>query len=145
MQDRESRKCERPAFRGGRVATHLIETRREIPGRIDAATGDVVYDDLADPEVDDVLDDLGTESATAWAKEKLYQLFNHRYNAKLPTVITTASNPDDIEPRLASRIFDETRGCFFVITAPAYRGGRSKPTSSGPATRTRRPRSQGER
>ena len=27
-----------------------------------------------------ILDDLGTESATAWAKEKLYQLFNHRYN-----------------------------------------------------------------
>jgi len=45
---------------GGRVATLLIEARREVPGRIDAATGDVVYDDLADPEVDDVLDDLGT-------------------------------------------------------------------------------------
>ncbi|PDW05130.1 hypothetical protein CJ255_00085 [Candidatus Viridilinea mediisalina] len=25
-----------------------------------------------------VLDDLGTESATAWAREKLYQLLNHR-------------------------------------------------------------------
>ena len=45
---------------GGRVAALLIEARREVPGRIDAATGDVVYDDLADPEVDDVLDDLGT-------------------------------------------------------------------------------------
>jgi hypothetical protein len=31
-----------------------------------------------------VLDDLGTESATAWAREKLYQLFNHRYNAAWP-------------------------------------------------------------
>ncbi len=45
---------------GGRVAVLLIEARREVPGRIDAATGDVAYDDLADPEVDDVLDDLGT-------------------------------------------------------------------------------------
>ena len=45
---------------GGRVAALLIEARREVPGRIDATTGDVVYDDLADPEVDDVLDDLGT-------------------------------------------------------------------------------------
>jgi len=44
----------------GRVAALLIEARREVPGRIDAATGDVAYDDLADPEVDDVLDDLGT-------------------------------------------------------------------------------------
>ena len=45
---------------GGRVAALLIEARREVPGRIDATTGDVEYDDLADPEVDDVLDDLGT-------------------------------------------------------------------------------------
>ena len=37
-----------------------------------------------------VLDDLGTESASPWAQEKLYQLFNYRYNARLPTVITTA-------------------------------------------------------
>jgi hypothetical protein len=44
---------------GGRVATLLIEARREIPGRINAATGDIEFDDLAHPEVDDVLDDLG--------------------------------------------------------------------------------------
>lgn len=45
---------------GGRVATLLIEARREVPGRIDVATGDIEFDDLAHPEVDDVLDDLGT-------------------------------------------------------------------------------------
>jgi hypothetical protein len=44
---------------GGRVATLLIEARREIPGRINTATGDIEYGDLAHPEVDDVLDDLG--------------------------------------------------------------------------------------
>jgi hypothetical protein len=44
---------------GGRVATLLIEARREIPGRINAVTGDIEFDDLAHPEVDDVLDDLG--------------------------------------------------------------------------------------
>jgi len=44
---------------GGRVATLLIEARREIPGRINASTGDIEFDDLAHPEVDDVLDDLG--------------------------------------------------------------------------------------
>jgi hypothetical protein len=43
----------------GRVATLLIEARREIPGRIDAATGEIEFDDLAHPELDDVLDDLG--------------------------------------------------------------------------------------
>lgn len=44
---------------GGRVATLLIEDHREIPGRINTATGDIVSGDLTDPMVDDVLDDLG--------------------------------------------------------------------------------------
>lgn len=78
-----------------------------------------------------VLDDLGTESATAWAREKLYQLFNYRYNARLPTVITTATPVDDLEPRLAARMLDGSRCTFFVIEAPSYRGGvkakRSRP------------------
>ncbi|HUG98127.1 MAG TPA: hypothetical protein VMQ83_03025 [Gammaproteobacteria bacterium] len=44
---------------GGRVATLLIEARREIPGRVDASTGELEFDDLSHPERDDVLDDLG--------------------------------------------------------------------------------------
>ncbi len=73
-----------------------------------------------------VLDDLGTESATAWAREKLYQLFNHRYNARLPTVITTALAIDEIDPRLASRMLDGSRCTFFVLEVPSYRGGGKK-------------------
>jgi DNA replication protein DnaC len=53
-----------------------------------------------------VLDDLGTESASPWAREKLYQLINHRYNLKLPTVITTNQDLDSIDPRIRSRITD---------------------------------------
>ncbi len=70
-----------------------------------------------------VLDDLGTESATSWAREKLYQLFNHRYNARLPTVITTATPIEDLDPRLASRMLDGSRCTFFVLEVPSYRGG----------------------
>jgi DNA replication protein DnaC len=70
-----------------------------------------------------VLDDLGTESATAWAREKLYQLFNYRYNARLATVITTATPIDELDPRLATRMLDGSRCTFFVIEAPSYRGG----------------------
>lgn len=78
-----------------------------------------------------VLDDLGTESATAWAREKLYQLFNHRYNARLPTVITTATHIDEIDPRLASRMLDGSRCTFFLIEAPSYRGGMKHRRQSG--------------
>ena len=45
-----------------------------------------------------VLDDLGTESATPWAKEKLFQLLNYRYTAMLPTIITTSIALDKLEP-----------------------------------------------
>ncbi|MEA3346107.1 MAG: ATP-binding protein [Chloroflexota bacterium] len=67
-----------------------------------------------------ILDDLGTQSATPWAKEKLFQIFNHRYNAQLPTVITTADKVEDIDPRLRTRILDSSRCTLFAIIAPAY-------------------------
>lgn len=70
-----------------------------------------------------VLDDLGTESATAWAREKLYQLFNYRYNAHLPTVITTATPIEELDPRLATRMLDGSRCTFFVLEVPSFRGG----------------------
>ena len=47
------------AAMAGRVATLLIEAERQVPGRVDAATGRIALDDLAHPEVDDLLDDLG--------------------------------------------------------------------------------------
>ncbi len=42
----------------GRVGTLLVEADRQIPGKIDSATGRLVSKDLSDPEVDDTLDDL---------------------------------------------------------------------------------------
>lgn len=71
-----------------------------------------------------VLDDLGTESATPWAREKLYQLINHRYNAHLPTVITTSHKLEEIDPRLVTRMRDKRLCQLFAILAPAYLGNR---------------------
>ncbi len=70
-----------------------------------------------------ILDDLGTESATPWAREKLYQIFDYRYNAVLPTVITTATPIEELDPRLATRMLDVGRCTLFAVLAPAYRGG----------------------
>jgi DNA replication protein DnaC len=92
-----------------------------------------------------VLDDLSTDSATPWAREKLFQLLNHRYVSKLPTVITTADDIEKMDPRLASRMLDKSRCLLFAITAPSYRsseiqrnsqsGGASKPRSRSSAHR----------
>ncbi|MPZ33042.1 MAG: hypothetical protein GEV13_18970 [Rhodospirillales bacterium] len=43
----------------GRVATLMIEAGRQIAGRLDGATGRIESADLSDPQVDDLLDDLG--------------------------------------------------------------------------------------
>jgi len=67
-----------------------------------------------------ILDDLGTQSATPWAREKLYQIFNHRYNAKLPTVITTSNDLGDMDPRIRSRMLDTRLCSMHLILAPAY-------------------------
>lgn len=69
-----------------------------------------------------ILDDLGTQSTTSWVREKLYQLFNHRYTAELPTVITTADRLDEIDPRLRSRMLDRRICTIYAITVPAYTG-----------------------
>lgn len=63
-----------------------------------------------------ILDDLGTQNTTPWAAEKLYQILNYRYNAALPTVITTNQNLDDMDPRLSSRLRDQA----LVRTIPIY-------------------------
>jgi DNA replication protein DnaC len=53
-----------------------------------------------------ILDDLGSQTGTPWAEEKLFQLLNYRYNACLPTVITTSLTVRDLDARLASRLTD---------------------------------------
>jgi DNA replication protein DnaC len=69
-----------------------------------------------------VLDDYGEHTSTPWAQEKLYQLINYRYNAKLPTVITTCLDLDAIENRVSSRLVDPSISLVFNILAPDYRG-----------------------
>ncbi|MDH4299687.1 MAG: ATP-binding protein [Dehalococcoidia bacterium] len=69
-----------------------------------------------------ILDDFGEQSTTPWAQEKLYQLINYRYNARLPMVITTCLSLEEIEPRISSRMVDPRISLVFNITAPDYRG-----------------------
>ncbi len=74
-----------------------------------------------------ILDDLGAQSASPWAKEKLHQLFSYRYNAELPTVITIAVEMlESIDERLRVRLLDERLCTICPITAPAYHGAKNK-------------------
>lgn len=77
-----------------------------------------------------VLDDLGKQSTTPWAQEKLYQVINHRYNARLSTVITTNLSADEMDSPIASRLVDPKTSIFFTITAPDYWAGRPSQTQT---------------
>ncbi len=85
-----------------------------------------------------VLDDLGAQSSTPWAQEKLYQLLNYRYNAKLPTVVTTNVSWDQIDARLRSRLLDQRLSFTLEINAPSYRHDELPP--SRPRASSRYPR-----
>ncbi len=68
-----------------------------------------------------VLDDFGTQNATPWSQEKLFQILNYRYVNGLPLVLTTNQKEAEIEPRIRSRLQDRTIVHFYLIDAPDYR------------------------
>jgi DNA replication protein DnaC len=84
-----------------------------------------------------VLDDFGEHSATSWAQEKLYQLINYRYNARLATVITTCLSLDEMESSVGSRLADLQICTNLNITAPDFRDRKATRPQRG------RPRSKG--
>ena len=84
----------------------------------------VTYDELFDrikqaPLL--IMDDLGAESSTSWADEKLYQIIVHRHNARLPTIITMRTLPSGPSDPVASRLNDARLVTEVPITAPDYR------------------------
>jgi DNA replication protein DnaC len=67
-----------------------------------------------------ILDDLGSEGGSNWAREKLFQIISHRYLARLPTVFTTSRTVEDLDPRVRTRLLDRRRCRAYAITAPDY-------------------------
>ena len=87
-----------------------------------------------------VLDDLGTESATPWAREKLFQLLSYRYNALLPTVITSSAEPFRSTPGCA-RACSTRRG---ASTLRSWRPATAPAAARVPLPRAAKPRCAGE-
>jgi len=103
------------------IANHCIQNGRPVlfivvPDLLDhlraafIPSSEISYDELFDQVRNSpllILDDLGTQSSTPWAQEKLYQIINHRYNARLPTVITTSAAIEKLDERLLTRLTDK--------------------------------------
>ena len=50
------------------------------------------------------LDDLGTQRSTEFGGEQLFRLLDRRCDARLPTVVTSNSSVDQLDPRIISRL-----------------------------------------
>ena len=89
-----------------------------------APTSEVAYDELLDQVRNAsllVLDDLGAHSGTPWAQEKLYQVFNHRFNAGLPTVVVLSVPLERLDDRLRTRFTDEDLSRVYPLQRGAAR------------------------
>lgn len=62
-----------------------------------------------------ILDDLGIQSATPWADEKLDQILTHRFNERMPTMITAAASMDRLGDRMRTRLMDPGLSTFVEI------------------------------
>jgi len=65
-----------------------------------------------------ILDDLGLERSTPWARAKLDLIIDHRYINQLRTVVTTNFTPEHLEPRVASRL---SEGVVVLMECDDYR------------------------
>lgn len=99
----------------------------EVPSLLDTLKS--TFDDATAPRIDEltaslsavdvlILDDLGTESATEWAVERLFLIINNRYNARRTTIVTSNFNFSGAEARL-----NNPKRAGKIRDAPANVGG----------------------
>ncbi len=88
------------------VVPHLLDHLRAAFAPTSETTYDALFEKVCQAGLL-VLDDLGAEHSTPWAQEKLFQIINHRYMYRYPTVITTNLDLiNDLDDRVRSRLTD---------------------------------------
>lgn len=68
-----------------------------------------------------IIDDIGTESSTPWVYEKTFQIVNHRYSHRMPTVFIFNGVVDDFDARIASRMKDRSLTTLVPVYGEDYR------------------------
>jgi DNA replication protein DnaC len=108
------------------TAPDLLDYLRATYAPDSNVTYDRGFDAIRNAEVL-ILDDYGAHSSTPWAEEKLFQLLNHRFNGRLPTVVTTNQSLEGgsvsgtlQELRILSRLMDPALSRVCKISARPY-------------------------
>jgi DNA replication protein DnaC len=117
------------------VVPDFLDHLRSTFGPNSAVSYDRLFEGVRSAELL-ILDDFGEQSSTPWAQEKLYQVINHRYNARLATVVTTTSTLDALGDRVGSRLADSRISMPINILAPDRRSDATRKKPPPP----RRPR-----
>ncbi len=117
------------------VPVLLTEMRAAFNPATDVALRDLVNSVMRVQVL--ILDDFGEEYDTPWVREQLFLLLNHRYNHRLPTVITTNRPLEAIDQRICSRMMDRSLSRTVAVGAADYR---QRPLSARRPTRGRSPR-----
>ena len=102
------------------IVPDLLDYLREAFAPNSRASYDSVFDEVKNTYLL-ILDDLGREHSSSWARDKLYQIVVHRHNSRLPTVITSAQDFTSLSGPIGSRIRDPYVGQLIRIDAPDYR------------------------
>lgn len=106
------------------TAPDLLDHLRSTFGPNSEVAYDQMFDRIRGAQLL-ILDDLGAENPSQWAQEKLFQLLNHRYSYRLPTVITTNVEIDALDARIRSRLVDDRVVRRIAIAAPDFRTPRA--------------------
>ena len=83
-------------------------------------TYDRIFDEVKNTSLL-ILDDFGKHNSTPWAEEKLHQIFVHRHNTRLPTVVTSMLDFTEQTGPIGSRVRDPSVGQLIRIDAPDFR------------------------
>lgn len=89
------------------TASDLLDYLRATYNPNSIVTYDAVFDRICKCELL-ILNYLDTMNATSWAKEKIYQIINYRYQTKLPTMITLQKPVKEIDRNIRSRLLDSS-------------------------------------
>ncbi|HRE25714.1 MAG TPA: ATP-binding protein [Anaerolineales bacterium] len=75
-----------------------------------------------------VIDDVSSTLNTAgYFRDRFFQVFNYRWDAGLPTVLTTSADEKELDPRIKSRIFLSDHCQMHVLKVEPYKGRKKAP------------------
>lgn len=96
------------------VATLLEKLRAGFADRSAGAPVRSLWDQVYRVELL-VLDDLGVENITDWARQTIYQIVNERWLARLPTIVTTNCSAEGLQADYGPGTLSRLMGSSLVI------------------------------